>query len=132
MRVIKEDNPFPGICGRICNHPCETECNRNLVDEPISIAALKRFVTDQVYAEPYIPPQRAPRDFAERVAVIGAGPCGLTAAKDLALAGYGVTVFEALPVAGGMLRVGVPEYRLPSWIVNREVQEIVDLGVELR
>ncbi|HET6496401.1 MAG TPA: FAD-dependent oxidoreductase, partial [Thermoleophilia bacterium] len=70
--------------------------------------------------------------FAERVAVIGAGPCGLTAAKDLVLAGYGVTVFEALPVAGGMLRVGVPEYRLPSWIVNREVQEIVDLGVELR
>lgn len=132
MRVIKEDNPFPGICGRICNHRCETECNRNLVDEPISIAALKRFVTDQVYAEDYVPPQRAPRDFAERVAVIGAGPCGLTAAKDLVLAGYGVTVFEALPVAGGMLRVGVPEYRLPSWIVNREVQEIVDLGVELR
>ena len=132
MRVIKEDNPFPGICGRICNHRCETECNRNLVDEPISIAALKRFVTDQVYADDYVPPQRAPREFAERVAVIGAGPCGLTAAKDLVLAGYGVTVFEALPVAGGMLRVGVPEYRLPSWIVNREVQEIVDLGVELR
>jgi heterodisulfide reductase subunit A-like polyferredoxin len=132
LRVIKEDNPFPGICGRICNHRCETECNRNLVDEPISIAALKRFVTDQVYAEPYVPPQPTPRTFVERVAIIGAGPCGLTAAKDLALAGYGVTVFEALPVAGGMLRVGVPEYRLPAWIVDREVQEIVDLGVELR
>ena len=132
LRVIKEDNPFPGICGRICNHRCETACNRNLVDEPISIAALKRFVTDQVYAAPYVAPPPAPRKFEERVAIIGAGPCGLTAAKDLILAGYGVTVFESLPVAGGMLRVGVPEYRLPTSIINREVQEIIDLGVELR
>ncbi len=132
MRVIKEDNPFPGICGRICNHRCETACNRNLVDEPISIAALKRFVTDQVYAQPYQPPQPAERKFEERVAVIGSGPCGLTAARDLVRAGYGVTIFEALPVAGGMLRVGVPEYRLPTWIINREIQEILDLGVELR
>ncbi len=132
LRVIKEDNPFPGICGRICNHRCETACNRNLVDEPISIAALKRFVTDKVYAEPYVAPPPAQRKFDERVAIIGAGPCGLTAAKDLVVAGYGVTVFEALPVAGGMLRVGVPEYRLPTSIINREVQEIVDLGVELR
>jgi heterodisulfide reductase subunit A-like polyferredoxin len=132
LRVIKEDNPFPGICGRICNHRCEIACNRNLVDEPIAIAALKRFVTDQVYAKPYQPPQPAKRKFSERVAIIGSGPCGLTAAKDLVQAGYGVTVFEALPVAGGMLRVGVPEYRLPTGIVNREVQEIIDLGVELR
>ncbi|MBI3761545.1 MAG: FAD-dependent oxidoreductase [Chloroflexi bacterium] len=134
LRVIKEDNPFPGICGRICNHRCETACNRNLVPpgEPVSIAALKRFVTDQVYAQPYAAPQPAPRKYEERVAIIGAGPCGLTAAKDLVLAGYGVTVFEALPVAGGMLRVGVPEYRLPTSIINREVQEIIDLGVELR
>ncbi len=132
LRVIKEDNPFPGICGRICNHRCETACNRNLVDDPIAIAALKRFAADQVYAKPYVPPEPVKRSHEERVAVIGAGPCGLTAAKDLVLAGYGVTVFEALPVAGGMLRVGVPEYRLPTHIVNREVQEIVDLGVELR
>jgi NADPH-dependent glutamate synthase beta subunit-like oxidoreductase len=132
LRVIKEDNPFPGICGRICNHRCETACNRNLVDDSISIAGLKRFVTDQVYAKPYEPPQPAKRKFEERVAIIGSGPCGLTAAKDLVLTGYGVTVFESLPVAGGMLRVGVPEYRLPTAIVNREVQEIIDLGVELR
>ena len=132
LRVIKEDNPFPGICGRICNHRCETACNRSLVDEPVSIAALKRFVTDTVYAEPYAAPQPAARKFDERVAIIGSGPCGLTAAKDLVQAGYGVTVFEALPVAGGMLRVGVPEYRLPTWIVNREIQEILDLGVEMR
>ncbi|UCD97578.1 MAG: FAD-dependent oxidoreductase [Chloroflexota bacterium] len=132
LRVIKEDNPFPGICGRICNHRCETACNRNLVDEPISIAGLKRFVTDQVYNKPYQPPQPAKRIYKERIAIIGSGPCGLTAAKDLVLAGYGITVFESLPVAGGMLRVGVPEYRLPTVIVNREVQEIIDLGIELR
>jgi len=132
LRVIKEDNPFPGICGRICNHRCEDACNRGKLDEPINIRALKRFVTDKVYAKPRVPPEPAPRRYPQRVAVIGAGPCGLTAAQDLCKMGYGVTVFEALPVAGGMLRVGVPEYRLPSWIVDREVQDIVDLGVELR
>ena len=132
MRVIKEDNPFPGICGRICNHRCEDACNRDLVDDPINIHALKRFVTDKVYAESRIPPELSEIKHDNRVAIIGAGPCGLTAAQDLCLAGYPVTVFEALPVAGGMLRVGVPEYRLPSWIVDREVQDIVDLGVELR
>jgi len=132
LRVIKEDNPFPGICGRICNHRCEDACNRGKLDEPINIRALKRFVTDKVYAQPRVPPEPAERRYAERVAIIGAGPCGLTAAQDLCKLGYGVTVFEALPVAGGMLRVGVPEYRLPSWIVDREVQDIVDLGVDLR
>ncbi len=132
LRVIKEDNPFPGICGRICNHRCEDACNRGKLDDPINIHALKRFVTDQVYAQPRIPPDPAERVYDERVAVIGAGPCGLTAAQDLCRQGYGVTVFEALPVAGGMLRVGVPEYRLPTEIVDREVQDIVDLGVELR
>ncbi|MFQ6099625.1 MAG: FAD-dependent oxidoreductase [Anaerolineae bacterium] len=132
LRVIKEDNPFPGICGRICNHRCEDACNRGKLDEPINIRALKRFVTDKVYAQPRVPPESVERRYEERVAIIGAGPCGLTAAQDLCKLGYGVTVFEALPVAGGMLRVGVPEYRLPSQIVDREVQDIVDLGVELR
>jgi len=132
LRVIKEDNPFPGICGRICNHRCEDACNRAKLDESVNIRALKRFVTDKVYEKPRVPPEPAPRRYLQRVAVIGAGPCGLTAAQDLCKMGYGVTVFEALPVAGGMLRVGVPEYRLPSWIVDREVQDIVDLGVELR
>jgi heterodisulfide reductase subunit A-like polyferredoxin len=132
LRVIKEDNPFPGICGRICNHRCEDACNRGKLDDPINIRALKRFVTDKVYAQPRVPPEPAERKYGERVAIIGAGPCGLTAAQDLCNMGYGVTVFEALPVAGGMLRVGVPEYRLPTEIVDREVQDIVDLGVELR
>jgi heterodisulfide reductase subunit A-like polyferredoxin len=132
LRVIKEDNPFPGICGRICNHRCETACNRGKLDEPINIRALKRFVTDKVYGQPRTPPQPIERQYTERVAVIGAGPCGLTAAQDLCRLGYTATVFEALPVAGGMLRVGVPEYRLPASIVDREVQDILDLGVELR
>jgi heterodisulfide reductase subunit A-like polyferredoxin len=131
LRVIKEDNPFPGICGRICNHRCEEACNRGKLDEPVNIHALKRFVTDQVYNSPRVPPERAERKYSQQVAIIGAGPCGLTAAQDLCRLGYGVSVFEALPVAGGMLRVGVPEFRLPSWIVDREVQDIVDLGVEL-
>ena len=132
LRVIKEDNPFPGICGRICNHRCETACNRGLVDEPVNIRALKRFVTDWVYSRPRTPPQPVEPRYSERIAIIGSGPSGLTAAQDLCHLGYKVTVFEALPVAGGMLRVGVPEFRLPASIVDREVQDIVDLGVELR
>ena len=132
LRVIKEDNPFPGICGRICNHRCEEACNRDKLDEPINIRALKRFVTDKVYAQHRRPVQPAERIYNEQVAIIGGGPCGMTAAQDLCKLGYSATVFEALPVAGGMLRVGVPEYRLPSEIVDREVQDIVDLGVDLQ
>ena len=131
MRVIKMDNPFPGICGRICNHPCEIACNRGQVDEPINIRALKRFVTDKIYAEPRELVEPVPQIHDQRVAIIGAGPCGLTAAQDLVLAGYGVTVYEEMPVAGGMLRLGVPEFRLPTEIVEREVRDIVDLGVDL-
>ncbi|MCJ7513678.1 MAG: FAD-dependent oxidoreductase [Anaerolineales bacterium] len=132
LRVIKEDNPFPGICGRICNHRCEDACNRGLLDEPVNIRALKRFVTDKVYARPRLPRPRAELLHPERVAIIGAGPCGLTSAQDLARLGYAVTVFEALPVAGGMLRVGVPEYRLPAGIIEREIADITDLGIDLR
>ncbi len=132
LRVIKMDNPFPGICGRICNHRCETACNRGLVDEPVNIRALKRFVTDKVYAEPRQPVEPVPVLYEKRVAIIGSGPCGLTVAQDLALAGYQVTIFEATPVAGGMLRLGVPEFRLPAEIIEREIQDIIDLGIDLR
>jgi NADPH-dependent glutamate synthase beta subunit-like oxidoreductase len=133
LRVIKMDNPFPGICGRICNHRCEEACNRGTWDEPVSIRALKRFVTDKVYASPRKPVEPAEIKYPDqRVAIIGAGPCGLTVAQDLIRAGYPVTVFEALPMAGGMLRFGVPEYRLPNEIIEREVQDIIDLGVDLR
>jgi len=132
LRVIKEDNPFSGICGRICNHRCEDACNRGLIDEPINIRALKRFVTDKVYEKPRTQVEPAEVTQSQKVAIIGAGPCGLTTAQDLAKLGYPVTVFEALPVAGGMLRVGVPEYRLPTEIIEREIQDILDLGIELR
>jgi heterodisulfide reductase subunit A-like polyferredoxin len=133
MRVIKMDNPFPGICGRICNHRCETACNRGLVDEPINIRALKRFVTEKVYAQPRQSVESIEVKHPDkRVAIIGAGPCGLTAAQDIVREGYPVAVFEAMPVAGGMLRLGVPEFRLPTEIIEREVQDIIDLGVELR
>ncbi len=132
LRTIKEDNPFPGICGRICNHRCEDACNRGLIDEPVNIRALKRFVTDKIYETPREPVAAAERLYDQRVAIIGAGPCGLTAAQDLARDGYGVTVFEALPVAGGMLRVGVPEFRLPTDIIEREIADILDLGIDLR
>jgi len=131
LRVIKEDNPFPAICGRICNHRCEDACNRGKLDQPVNIHALKRFVTDMVYAQPRVPPERVERKFEEKVAIIGSGPCGLTAARDLCLMGYDVTVFESLPAAGGMLRVGVPEFRLPSHLIDREVQDIIDLGITL-
>jgi NADPH-dependent glutamate synthase beta subunit-like oxidoreductase/NAD-dependent dihydropyrimidine dehydrogenase PreA subunit len=131
-RSIKEDNPFPAICGRICNAQCEDACTRHKVDEAINIRALKRFVTDTIHARPRKAPQRQERKFEERIAIIGSGPCGLTAAQDLCLKGYDVTVFESLPVAGGMLRVGVPEYRLPVPVIEREIQDIVDLGVDLK
>ncbi len=131
LRTIKLDNPFPGICGRVCNHQCEIACNRGLVEEPINIHGLKRFVTDKVYEQPRQAVEAIPKVFNEKVAIIGAGPAGLTAAQDLALEGYPVTVFEALPKAGGMLRFGIPEYKLPDEIIDREIQDIVDLGVEL-
>ena len=131
-RSIKKDNPFPAICGRICNARCEAACTRGMVDEPVAIRALKRFVTDTIMSEPRTAPRPVVRKYDQRVAIIGAGPCGMTAAQDLCLEGYGVTVFEAQPVAGGMLRVGVPEFRLPAHIIEREIADIVDLGVELR
>ncbi|MFZ5917412.1 MAG: FAD-dependent oxidoreductase [Chloroflexota bacterium] len=133
LRIIREDNPFPSVCGRSCHHPCEGNCNRKLVDEPIAIMSLKRFVTDYVYAH------GLPRTVEwteqtkpQRVAVVGSGPCGLTAAADLRRLGYGVTVFEALPVAGGLMRIGIPEHRLPKGILQRDIDDILALGVELR
>ncbi len=131
-QTIRRDNPFPGICGRICAHPCEDACNRGSLDKPLNIRGLKRFVADHAYDQGWQQVEPVEPSYPERIAIVGAGPAGLTAAQDLALAGYRVTVFEALPVAGGMLRVGVPEFRLPTKIVEREVQAILDLGIELR
>jgi len=132
LELVKRNLPFPGVLGRVCTHPCEAACNRGQIDEPIAICSLKRFVADYEMraGEEEITP--APRTKEERVAVIGSGPAGLTAARDLIKMGYGVTVFEALPIPGGMLAVGIPEYRLPKEIVRKEIEAIQKLGIELR
>ena len=147
LEVIKQYNPFPATVGRVCHHPCETECNRGKLDSPVAICALKRFVADTVYenresgnreigerelrAYPEAPRELPPED-KRRVAIVGAGPTGMSAAHFLARMGYSVTVFEALPVAGGMARVGIPAYRLPREVLNYEIDEILKLGVDLR
>jgi heterodisulfide reductase subunit A-like polyferredoxin len=132
LRVIKEDNPFPSVCGRTCHHPCEGRCARALIDEPVSIMALKRFVVDYALAYGREPVQPAARTRPEWVAVVGAGPAGLTAAHDLAKLGYGVTVYEALPVAGGMMRVGIPAHRLPKGVLQQDIDDILALGIVLK
>ena len=129
-RVASEPNPFPSVCGRICTHVCETECTRGNVEEPIAIAGIKRFVADN--GAPAELPAPLPVFYDEPIAIVGGGPAGLTAARELAQFGYKATVFEALPVAGGMLRVGIPEYRLPRPALQGEVDRITALGVELR
>lgn len=128
--LILEENPFPRVLGRVCNHRCETKCRRADIDEPIAVCALKRFAVE--YAGDGVPkPRPAPITREERVAIIGAGPCGLAAARRLALLGYRPTIFEALPVTGGMLRVGIPEYRLPRDALDAEIAAILQLGVQL-
>ena len=127
-RVLLKTNPFPGICGRVCDHVCETKCRRSTLDEPVNIKYLKRYITDNAQRPPV---KRVPMAHTGRIAVVGAGPAGLTAARDLALKGYGVTVFEALPEAGGMLRWGIPEYRLPRNVLRGEIKDILDSGVEI-
>ncbi len=130
--LIKQRNPLPAVCGRVCNHPCEFKCNRAQIDEPIAIRDLRRFVADYAFSTGirYVP--KVKKRQAERVAIIGAGPAGISAAWDLALEGYPVTIFEALPVAGGMLAVAIPEYRLPKSILKREIEDVERLGVEIK
>ncbi|TAK28650.1 MAG: FAD-dependent oxidoreductase [Chloroflexota bacterium] len=132
IRVVKDRMPFASACGRVCNHRCELNCNRGLLDEPIDIMHLKRFVSDFSHKNQLPLPTAVPKTKQDKVAIIGGGPAGMAAAQDLARKGYPVTVFEALPVAGGMLSVGVPEHRLPKDHVRREVQEICAYGVDLR
>jgi len=132
LDLIREENPFPAVCGRICTHPCETKCTRGQVDEPVSICQLKRFVADEVMPSGNDTPPAPLESKNRKVAVVGSGPGGLTAAYYLALWGYQPTVFEALPVAGGMLAVGIPSYRLPKDILNSEIDFIKSVGVEIK
>jgi len=133
--VIRERCPLPAVCGRVCQHPCETKCNRSDLDGAVAARDLKRFAADFVYANREkikdAPPQPAAQH-KEKVAIIGGGPAGLTAAADLRLMGYAVTIFEAQPLLGGMLRYGIPRYRLPAEVLNHETQYILNLGVEAR
>ena len=135
-RYARTPNPLASICGRVCGHPCESACRRGEFDAPISIRALKRFVTER-----YGPESRNPIDvfggkpdvkFGEKVAVIGSGPTGMSAAHDLALLGYPVTIFEAAAVPGGMMHLGIPQYRLPRDVLQAQIREILDLGPELK
>ena len=121
LRIIKERNPFPSVCGRICPHRCEDACRRHLVDDPVAINLVKRFVADMDRAtgKPWRP-KLAPRN-GKRVAIIGGGPGGMSAAYYLVQLGYEPTVLEAMPKAGGMLRYGVPDYRLPQDVLDAEI-----------
>ncbi len=131
FKVASEPNPFPAICGRVCTAPCEDACRRGEFDLPIAIRDLKRFASDHAteWTRKITPPKQW---YAERVAIVGAGPTGLSAAYYLARRGYRVTVFDAMPVAGGMMTIGIPDYRLPRAELNRDIDSMRELGVEIR
>jgi len=132
IKLIKQEHPFPATCGRVCHHPCEQNCTRGKFDDPVGIEYLKRFAADwDMKADKrYVP---APEEkFDEKVAIIGSGPASLTTAYYLAWKGYTVTVFEKLDVLGGMMAVGIPDYRLPRDVLAAEIQTIKDMGVEMK
>ena len=129
LAVIRERIPFPFVCGYACVHPCETKCARIQYDQAVAIRMLKRVAAERGDGKPPIPIKRTRT--GRKIAVIGSGPCGLTAAYYLNIQGHNVTVYEALPLAGGMLRYGIPEYRLPEDIVDREIDRIAAGGVEV-
>ena len=130
-RYARDPNPMASICGRVCAHPCETACRRGAIDKPVSIRALKRFLTERYGPESRQPLETRPAPavrMPHRVAIVGSGPVGLSAAHDLARLGYPVTIFEAASVPGGMLTLGIPEYRLPRSIVEAQIREILETG----
>ncbi len=128
--LIREENPFPGVCGRVCFHPCESKCNRGSFDEPIVIHALERFVSDVATSLPEKKGKSPVKK--EKIAIIGSGPTGMSCAYHLAKLHYQVTVFESLILTGGMLRTGIPSYRLPKDILDKEISQIEAMGVEIR
>jgi heterodisulfide reductase subunit A-like polyferredoxin len=133
--LVKERCPLPAVCGRICHHPCEQQCNRKETDEPVAVRDLKRFVSDYAYAQKdkVAPTWTAPAKLQkEKIAIVGGGPAGLTAAHDLTALGYAVTIFEARPFLGGMLRLGVPAYRLPRDVLDFEIDALVNSRVEVK
>ncbi|NLD98989.1 MAG: FAD-dependent oxidoreductase, partial [Fibrobacter sp.] len=131
LRVIKDRNPFPSACGRVCPHPCEYRCRRNLVDSPVAINHIKRFVADRDMENqsPWLPKKKP--ETGKKVAIVGGGPSGLSAAYYLAISGHEVTVFDKQSQPGGMMRYGIPQYRLPKETLDREIQIIRQLGVQI-
>jgi NADH-quinone oxidoreductase subunit F len=134
VNTIRERNPFPAICGRICHHPCEGRCRRGELDESVAIRALKRFAADWYFdhLDQLLEPEPFPQTHRQKVAVVGAGPTGLSCAYFLAQMGYPVTVFEALPIGGGMLSVAIPDFRLPREVIEKEITYIARRGVEIK
>jgi len=133
LSLIRLTNPLAGICGRACNHPCEKMCKRGEIDEPIAISSLKRFAADWERRQDRMAPPIVLEGMKdERVAIVGAGPAGLNAAYPLGRRGYQVTIFEALPVAGGMLAVGIPAFRLPREIIDYDIRFICQHHVNIQ
>jgi len=129
-RLLVKDNPMPGVHGRVCYHPCETACNRNQLDEAVNIHAIERFLGDEALKQGWKIEAAAPT--GKKVLIIGAGPSGLSAAWHLRLLGHEVVIYEAGPMAGGMMRFGIPKYRLPRDVLDGEIDRIKELGVEIR
>jgi len=132
LDLIRKDIPFPGICGRVCTHPCESQCTRDQVEQPVAICSLKRFVSDWEEAEKIKPSLSQVETRPEKIAIVGAGPAGLTAAYFLGLNGYRPVVFDSMTKGGGMMRYGIPSFRLPRRIIDREISIIEELGVEIK
>jgi len=130
--VIREANPFPAVCGRVCTRPCEDTCELGIYGDAISIRALKRYASDYELARRPLSIEPCKILYDEKVAIIGAGPAGLTAAVDLINLGYPITVFESEKEPGGMLRYGIPPYRLPDRILKREIDWIKALGIKIQ
>jgi len=134
IETIRERNPFPAICGRICHHPCEGRCRRGELDESVDIRALKRFAADWYFEHASELPEPVPfrKTKSQKIAVVGAGPCGLSCAYFLAQIGYPTTIFEVLPVGGGMLSVAIPDFRLSREVIEKEIEYIIKRGVEIK
>ncbi|MBM4351655.1 MAG: hypothetical protein FJ106_17400 [Deltaproteobacteria bacterium] len=130
LELIRQANPLPAVCGFICHHPCEEACLREEVDRPVPIRLLKRFISEHDRKRER--PRRGLRKRREKILVVGSGPAGLACANDLSLLGFKVTLFESLPVLGGMLTVGIPEFRLPREVIQMEIDGIRKLGVEMK
>jgi len=132
VELIRKSMPFPAICGRVCFSPCQDACSRKNIDQPVGIRYLKRLAADIEREQGRIKPSPTAKKHSERVAIIGAGPAGLSAAYELAKLGYPVTIFERMPQPGGMMRYGIPDYRLQKYVVANEIAYIQDLGVEIK